>query len=170
MTNKTTHADRIGAPGAVIRFARDRSMEMVNLIWGLEPAWPDERPFEVVRSEGREFAGRRCLVPASEFFHSRKGRRYRFTRADSDWFYLAGIWRPATPRWPSAYAALTIEANEDVSPYAERQMAVISRDRRMDWLEHRVSETDVLKALPAHSFKVELWEGDGAPQQAELAL
>lgn len=170
MANKTTHADRIGTPGAVIRFARDRSMEMVNLIWGLEPAWPEERPFEVVRAEGREFATRRCLVPASEFFHSRKGRRYRFTRSDDDWFYLAGIWRPATPRWASAYAALSIEANDDVRPYADRQMAVIPRERRMDWLEHRIPETDILRALPAHTFKAELWEEDGAPHQTELAL
>ena len=39
MTNKTTHADRIGQPGAVIRRGRDGKSEMVNLIWGLEPAW-----------------------------------------------------------------------------------------------------------------------------------
>lgn len=170
MTNKTTHADRIGQPGAIVRYGRDGKPEMVNLIWGLEPAWPDERPFEVVRAEGRTFPSNRCLVPASEFFHSRKGRRYRFTRIDGDHFYLAGIWRPATPRWTSAYAALTIEANPDVRPFAERQMVVVAREHRMAWLDHAVPETDILTALPQHVFKAELWEGDEAPCQTELAL
>lgn len=170
MANKTTHADRIGQPGAVIRYGRDRTLEMVNLIWGLEPAWPEERPFEVVRAAGRAFADRRCLVPASEFFHHRKNKRYRFTRTDGDWFYLAGIWRSATPRWASAYACLTVAANEDVRGYADRQMAIIPRERRMDWLDHRCPETDILTTPPAHSFTAELWEDDGAPQQAELAL
>lgn len=169
MTNKTTHADRIGQPGAVIRRGRDGKSEMVNLIGGLEPAWPDERPFEAVRVEGRTFPANRCLVPASEFFHRRKGRVYRFTRVDGDWFYLAGIWRPAMPRWPSAYAALTIAANDDVAPYAERQMVVIPRGRQMEWLDHSTPENDILVPLPSPTFKTELWEGD-APQQTELAL
>jgi putative SOS response-associated peptidase YedK len=170
VANKTTHADRIGQPGAVVRYGRDGKAEMVNLIWGLEPAWPEERPFEVVRAEGRTFPNNRCLVPASEFFHSRRGRRYRFTRIDGDHFYLAGIWRPATPRWASAYAALTVEANEDVRPYAERQMVVIPRGRQMEWLDHLCPETNILQPLPAHSFKVELWDDDGVSHQAELAL
>lgn len=170
VANKTTHADRIGQPGAVIRYGRDGKAEMVNLVWGLEPAWPDERPFEVVRAEGRTFPNNRCLVPASEFFHNRRGRRYRFTRIDGDHFYLAGIWRPATPRWPSAYAALTVEANDDVRPYADRQMVVIPRGRQMDWLDRLAPETAVLQSLPAYTFKVELWDGDDVPRQAELAI
>jgi putative SOS response-associated peptidase YedK len=170
LTHKTTHAERIGQPGAVVRYGRDGKLEMVNLIWGLEPAWPDERPFEVVRAEGREFPANRCLVPASEFFHGRKGRRYRFTRVDGDHFYLAGIWRPGTPRWASAYAALTVEANPDVQAYAERQMVVIPRERRMDWLDRRCPEADILVALPAHTFKAEEWDGDDAPPQSELTF
>lgn len=169
MANRTTHADRIGQPGAVIRRTQGGRTEMVNLVWGLEPAWPDERPFEVVRAEGRRFAADRCLVPASEFFHHHRGERYRFTRVAGDWFYLAGIWRAATPRWPSAYAALTIAANEDVEPFAERQMAVIPRGRQLDRLDHRCPEADILAALPAHSFRAERCDGD-APRQAELAL
>lgn len=170
MANKTTHADRIGQPGAVVRYGHDGRIEMVNLIWGLEPAWPEERPFEVVRAEFRTFPTNRCLVPASEFFHNRKGRRYRFTRVDGDHFYLAGIWRPATPRWASAYAALTVEANEDVRGYADRQMVVIPRGRHMDWLDRKCPEAEILTALPAGTFQAELWEEDGAPHQAELAL
>ena len=170
MSNKTTHAERIGQPGAIIRYGRDGKVEMVNLTWGLEPAWPDERPFEVVRAEGRTFPANRCLIPASEFFHSRRNQRYRFTRIDSDHFYLAGIWRPSTPRWTSAYAALTVDANEDVRPYAERQMVVIPRDRRLEWLDASCPETDILHALAPHTFKAELWDESQEAGQAELAL
>ncbi|MDO7841925.1 SOS response-associated peptidase family protein [Sphingomonas immobilis] len=170
MANRTTHADRIGNPGAVIRRGRDLRVEMVNLIWGLEPAWPQERPFEAVRAEGRTFPTNRCLVPASEFFHTRRGQRYRFTRVDGDWFYLAGIWRPARPRWSSAYATLTIDSNDDVRAYAERQMVVVHRDRRMDWLDALVPETEILRALPTGTFKAELWDDDALAAQPALAL
>ena len=170
MANRTTHADRIGQPGAVVRYGHDGKPEMVNLTWGFEPAWPEERPFEVVRAEGRTFPSNRCVVPASEFFHNRRGRRYRFTRIDGDHFYLAGIWRPATPRWTSAYAALTVEANDDVRPYAERQMVVVPRGRQMDWLDHLCAEAEILRELPAHTFKVEAWDDKGVSYQAELAL
>lgn len=153
---RITHAERIGEPGAIIRDGRDGGVEMVNLIWGLEPTNSEGRPFEVVRAEGRTFPNNRCLVPAFEFFHMRRGRCYRFTRVDGDWFYLAGIWRPATPRWPSAYAVLTVEANADVQRYVERQMVVLPRDERVDWLS--ASGTALFCAPPDRTFAVELWE------------
>lgn len=167
MSNRTSHAERIGEPGAIIRVGGN-GLEMVNLRWGLEPAEPDGRPFEVVRAESRTFPTRRCLVPASEFFVTRKGKRYHVTLSNHDWFYFAGIWRPATPQWPSAYAVLTIEANEDVRCYSERQMAVLPRAERMDWLDLTRPESDVLRALPAHTFQVELYDeqDDSRPQLA----
>jgi translation initiation factor IF-1 len=49
-------------------------------------------------------------------------------------------------------------------------MVVIPRGRQMEWLDHLCPETNILQALPAHSFKVELWDDDGVSHQAELAL
>ena len=69
-------------------------------------------------------------MPASQFRH----RSFSFSLANGDWFYFAGIWRPATPDWPEAYAILTIEANADIAPLHDRQMAVLTRDQRMAWL------------------------------------
>jgi putative SOS response-associated peptidase YedK len=89
-------------------------------------------PFTLARAEGRRFPSHRCLVPASEFLMSRHGQRYRFSLADGDWFYFAGIWQPASEGWPEAYAILTIEANADVARYHDRQMAVLRRRQRMD--------------------------------------
>ncbi|MGN6621956.1 MAG: SOS response-associated peptidase family protein [Sphingomonas sp.] len=168
MANTMTHADQIGQPGAMIRRTQGGRTEMINLIWGLEPAWLDERPFEVVRAEGRSFAANRCRLPASEFFHYHRGDRYRSTRVDGDGFYLAGIWRASTPRWPSDYAALTIAANEDVERCAERQMRCPARaPSRL--ARHPCPEAGILAALPAHSFRAERCDGD-APRQADLAL
>jgi putative SOS response-associated peptidase YedK len=61
----------------------------------------------------------------------------------------------ATLEWPEAYAILTTAANDDVEPYHDRQMTVLRRDQRMEWLNHAVPEEVLLQPLPVGSFKVE---------------
>jgi putative SOS response-associated peptidase YedK len=141
--------------------------EMVELPWGLQPAERGGPAFAVIRAEGRTFPSHRCLVPASEFRHRSRSKYYGFLLADGDWFYFAGVWRPATPDWPEAYAILTIAANADVAPFHDRQMAVVRRDERMAWLDQTCPEDEVLRPLPPGSFKVRLRE---ARRQAELAF
>ncbi|MDB5723899.1 MAG: hypothetical protein JWQ16_653 [Novosphingobium sp.] len=145
----------LGARRAIIRRYRDE-IEMVELAWGLKPKHIEERPFSFVRSEGRTFPSHRCLIPASEFHVTTdKKKSYRFTLEDGNWFYLAGIYRPATIDWPESYAILTIEANPDVARYQERQGAVLLRRQNMDWLDLNMPEAELLKPLPARSFDVE---------------
>ena len=101
---------------------------MVELVWGLRPRDAEHGPVFNLRSEGRTFPTHRCLVPATDFFlrdRSPARTRWRFTLADGDSFYLAGIWTPASDEWPDAYAVLTTASNPDVTPVKERQMAVI---------------------------------------------
>ena len=142
----------LGQRRAIIR--RDvEGVEMVEAAWGLRPGPNADRPFTVVRAEGRTIPTHRCLVPASEFRLRSRGRAYSFSLADGDWFYFAGIWRPAKPDWPEAYAILTVEANEDVAPYRDRQMAVLRREQRLDWLDGRVAEGLQSRPLPAGSFR-----------------
>jgi putative SOS response-associated peptidase YedK len=129
-------------------------VEMVELAWGLQPRDPHARPYTVVRAEGRTFPSYRCLVPASEFRHRSNGKDYSFRLANGDWFYFAGIWRPATRDWPEAYAIITIESNGDIAPYHDRQMAVLRREDRMRWLDMARPEADVLRVLPAGSFQI----------------
>jgi putative SOS response-associated peptidase YedK len=129
-------------------------VEMVELPWGLQPGEPGDRPFTVVRAEGRSFPNYRCLVPASEFRHRNHGKNYTFRLANGDWFYFAAIWRPATRGWPEAYAILTIEPNDDIAPYHDRQMVVLRREDRMAWLDLTRPEADILRALPAGSFRI----------------
>jgi putative SOS response-associated peptidase YedK len=138
----------------VIIRRHEGEVEMVELPWGLRPLDGGPRAVNVVRSEGRTSPTHRCLVPASEFRHRSGGRNFSFSLASGDWFYFAGIWRPATDSWPEAYAILTIEANADISAYHDRQMAVLERDRRMDWLDGLVPEDEILRPLPAGTFRV----------------
>lgn len=146
----------LGDRRAVIRRAEDRDeVEMVELTWGLEPIEAGVRSFRFVRSEGRKFPTHRCLVPASELHCTRDGRPYRFKLEDGNWFYLAGIWRPATAGWPDFYAILTVAANPEVARYQDRQGAVLLRRQRMAWLDGTESEGELLRPSPARSFDVE---------------
>ncbi|MGR9426292.1 SOS response-associated peptidase family protein [Rhizobium leguminosarum] len=136
-------------------------VEMVKLPWGLQPREPGGRPFTVVRTEGRTFSSYRCLVPASEFRHRSQGKHYSFALANGDWFYFAGIWRPATREWPEAYAILTTMANDDVAPHHDRQMVVLRRDQRLAWLDLTEPEEELLRPLPAGSLSVSRLRGAG---------
>ncbi|WP_137387946.1 SOS response-associated peptidase family protein [Rhodoligotrophos defluvii] len=155
----------LGHRRVIIRRDGD-GVEMVELPWGLNPSPPGGRPFALVRSE-RHFPSHRCLIPASEFRFGRAKHRYTVSLRSQDWFYLAGIWRPASEGWPEAFAILTVEANADIAPYQERQMAVLRREHRMHWLDLR-PEHDLLRPLPAGSFAVSLL-GEKA-RQAALAI
>ncbi|YCI06749.1 SOS response-associated peptidase (plasmid) [Ensifer sp. D2-11] len=148
----------------VIIRRHDGDVEMVELPWGLRPRDGGARAVTVVRSEGRTFPTHRCLVPASEFRH----RSFSFSLANGDWFYFAGIWRPATDDWPEAYAILTIEPNDDLAPFHNRQMAVLTRDQRLAWLDGPVPEEEILRPLPARTFRVKRHSID--PVQATLAV
>ena len=159
IANRTSPANRASEPGAVIRRNEDE-LEMVNLNWGLQPGEEGGHPYATVRAEGREFSWRRCLLPASEFFIEHEKDRWRFTLADGDHFYFAGIWRAATRKWPESYAVITTEANEDVSPFRARQMAVILRRDRYAWLDFATPATELLRPLPRHTFVA---AAEGAP-------
>lgn len=166
--NRTSHADRIGEPGAVIRRTVD-GMEMVNLRWGLEPVGPGGRPFALVRAESDAFANRRCLIPASEILTGRDAGRLRISRLDKDWFYLAGVWRPATRRWPEAYAVLTIPAHADVAEHVDRHMAVIPRADRVAWLDGSIAASDLSRSLLPSTLRIERVAA-GDARQPELSL
>jgi len=144
----------LGHRRVIIRRDGD-AVEMVQLPWGLQPKDSEGRPFTLLRAERRRFPMHRCLVPASEFRFGRGNRRYTVSLSDGDWFYLAGIWRPALPDWPEAFAILTVEANPDMAPYQDRQMAVLRREQRMHWLDLLRPEHELLVPQPGGAFRVQ---------------
>lgn len=159
----------LGSRRAAIRHAAD-GVEMVELSWGLQPRDEDGKPFRFVRSEGRLFPTHRCLIPASEFQITRGGRHYRVTLVDRDWFYLAGIWRPAERDWPEAFAVLTVDANAEVARYQARQGAVLRRADRMRWLDLTIPEEELLRPLAPGSFRIGPMQGRDDAMQAMLPL
>jgi hypothetical protein len=80
------------------------------------------------------------------------------------------IWRPAKPDWPQAYAILTVDANDDVAPHHDRQMVVLRRDQRLDWLDAVGPEQELLRPLEAGSFRVEAAGRLANPLQRSLAI
>jgi putative SOS response-associated peptidase YedK len=86
------------------------------------------------RSEGRRFPKGRCLIPASHFFEFTGSKspksKWKFTKADEDWFCFAGLWRPMPDGAGDAFTLLTTEPGPDVAPIHNRQMVTQGRQHR----------------------------------------
>ncbi len=160
----------LGTRRAIIRRNPNdvQEIEMVEATWGSDPRFNDGASFRFVRSEGREFPDRRCLIPASEFQMAVGDKRYRVTLDGGNFFYLAGIWEPALGDWPLSYRIITVAANAEVARYQERHGAIIQRRQVMQWLDGTVPEIDLLITPPSRIFLVE--EIGVNSKQAALAL
>ncbi len=122
---------------------------------------PNGKPVYNYRSDGREFAGGRCLIVADGFYEftqhsdpkSKRKHKWLFTMKDEPWFCIAGLWKK-TPDQGEAFTMLTTEPGPDVAPYHGRQIVVLGRKDWQRWLDPAVSSREVLKPLPAGSLDV----------------
>ena len=157
---------RITDPNAIIRASATEpgSAELVVRRW----SWPGPtgKPVYNYRSEGREFPRGRCLIAADGFYEftappppadgapkAKRKDKWLFTKADEDWFCIAGLWR-ADPQVGEAFTMLTVEPGPDVAPYHSRQIVVIERRDWARWLDPNVPARDLLKPSPADSFVI----------------
>jgi len=129
------------------------------LRWSFPPAGPGGRPVFNFRSEGRSFRdSRRCLIPASAFFEFTGARtpksKYRFALAGQPCFAIAGIWREIAGT--EAFTMLTTAPGPDVTPYHDRQVAVLRPADWASWLYLDRPEAELLRPLPAGSLDVTL--------------
>ena len=93
------------------------------------------------------FERRRCLVPADAFYEwtGEKGQkqRWRFERADGDWWCFAGLWDRAqtTEGVLESFAIVTTAAGEDSRAYHDRQPAILGKawTSRGGWICRRMS-------------------------------
>src|SRR3546814_14341294 len=97
--------------------------------------WSSDVGSSDLRTEGRAFPARRCLIPASEFRMGTGSHRYRVTLDSGNFFYLAAIWDPPCADWPLSYRILTIPAGADVIPYQSRHGVIIEPRNVMHWLD-----------------------------------
>ncbi len=143
-----------GGPIAIIRFDHgSRSLMLVR--WGLIPSWVrDPRkfgPFMNARGEGiadkPAFRGgmqyRRCLVPASGWYHWEEGRGgtrqpWLVRPRQGGPIAFAGLWDP----WLGADGSeidgaliVTVGAGADVAGIADRMPAVLEPADRERWLD-----------------------------------
>jgi putative SOS response-associated peptidase YedK len=86
--------------------------------------------------------------------HETPKTKWKFTKADEDWFCFAGLWRPITAGG-EAFTLLTTEPSPGVAPIQDRQMVVLERSDWSAWLEQTGNEADLLRALPPGSLKVD---------------
>jgi putative SOS response-associated peptidase YedK len=146
-------------PASVIRRLEDGSNEFKIFRWGFPPAKPKGAPIINFRSEGRHFPVGRCLVPASHFYEFTGSKspkaKWKFTKADEEWFCFAGLWRPMPDGSGEAFTLLTTEPGPDVAPIHNRQMVMLDRADWLAWLDLSRPEAELLRPLPPGSLKVE---------------
>jgi putative SOS response-associated peptidase YedK len=127
-------------------------------------SWPglNRKPVYNFRSDGREFASGRCLIPADGFYEftdpkdkkKKRKDKWLFTKTGEPWFCIAGIWR-TDAQVGEAFTMLTMPPGDDIAPYHDRQIAILDRGDWAAWLDHSVSAKAILKPLPAGSLAVE---------------
>ena len=142
----------------VIRRHEDGANEFSELRWGFPSARLKGPPVINFRSEGRRFPVGRCRVPASHFFEFTGTKspktKWKFTKANEDWFCFAGLWRPVAAGG-EAFTLLTTEPSPDVAPIHDRQMIILERANWSAWLQQTSNEAKLLLAVPAGSLSVE---------------
>ena len=149
---------RITERAPIVRWSRDRGeAELVERRWSW-PA-PTGKPVFNMRSDGREFGKDRCLVLADSFYEftapadagKKTKDRWRFQR-DGD-FAIAGLVR-ADPQVGEAYTMLTVPPGDDIAPYHNRQVALLTPPQWRAWLDGSVRSTELLAPCSAGSLKV----------------
>ena len=165
------------APGASVPVVRSRagpggsSFEVVNLRWGLLPAWTKEAATAMApanaRAEGLAsqplfrdaFRLRRCVVPASGFYEWRGqgGRRqpYLCRLRDGAPLCFAGLWEswrgPEAGPAVETCAIITVPPNELIRPIHDRMPAILAPEEVEQWLDFRLTESRDLAPL-LHPF------------------
>lgn len=143
---------------------------LTRLKWGLVAQQPKRPPVINFRSEGRGFPNGRCLVPASSFFEFTGEKtpktRWRFSRADGDWFCFAGFM--AGPDEDRRFTLLTTSPGPDIVPIHDRQPVVVERTSWADWLGGG-DPAPVLVPSPAGTWRVEEAPREGTKPAAKKA-
>lgn len=136
----------------------DGVSEQAELRWGLRPFEPGGRSVSLLRAETRVVTNP-CLIIASDFYlrpgtaPGNKRRRVELITA-APFFCFAGTWQPATPDWPAAFAALTVDACPDIAPFQDRHMAVVREEDWQDWLQGERAVASILRPFAPGSFRV----------------
>jgi putative SOS response-associated peptidase YedK len=145
----------------IVRAVEPEAGNLVQRRW----SWPGQngKPVYNFRSEGREFASGRCLIPADGFYEftdpvdkkKKRKDKWLFTKSSEPWFCIAGIWR-ADKGVGEAFTMLTMPPGPDIAPYRDRQIAILNPADWAVWFDPSVSAKSILKPLPLGTLAVKL--------------
>ncbi|HUG46379.1 MAG TPA: SOS response-associated peptidase family protein [Sphingomicrobium sp.] len=143
----------------VVRWNREQA-DLVVRRW----SWPGPsgKPVFNMRSDGRNFASDRCLVPMDGFYEytspaepDRKRKdRWLFRPAGDREFAIAGLLRSHLETG-EAFTLLTCPPGPDVEPYHNRQIALLRPDQWRAWLDGSARSADLLGPTAAGELVVE---------------
>jgi putative SOS response-associated peptidase YedK len=133
--------------------------------WGLQPVW-SKTPIITAQCEGilkkptfrQSVLQRRCLIPADGFYEWRGKTPFRFTFADNEPFYFAGIvddWLSTAGATISCCCIITTVANEVVAPFHKRMPFVVGSNDCDAWLDPAATPTQLEDLLqrPSNRFQ-----------------
>jgi putative SOS response-associated peptidase YedK len=136
-------------------------VELTELTWA--PRDRNKKPVFNFRSEKRNFNNStRCLIPASHFAEfttptdpgKKRKDKWRFTLAAADWFAIAGLVRADAIDHTDCFTMLTTAPGPDISPYHDRQVAVLAPADWLAWLDLTRPEAELLRPQPPGMIKV----------------
>ena len=149
---------RITERAPIVRFNRESgAAELVERRWSW-PA-PNGKPVFNMRSDGREFSKDRCLVLADGFYEftapedpKQKKKDCWLFKPPGD-FAIAGIVREH-PEVGEAFTLLTVPPGEDIAPYHNRQIALLTPPQWRSWLDGTARSVELLAPSAAGDLKV----------------
>ena len=149
----------------VVTRSGEDGRELVELKWGLVPAWAKDSDIGARLINARSetvtekpsfrdaFKHRRCLIPSSGFYEwaRTEGRKqpYYFRMKTDEPFFFAGLWE----RWEhggkqlETCTILTTTANDVLAPVHDRMPVILDPDAYDLWLDPAVQRSDELTAL-----------------------
>lgn len=150
---------RITDPTVIIRGGPDEA-ELVTRRW----SWPGTggKPVYNFRSDGRELAQGRCLIPVDAFFEftaprepaQKRKDKWAFRLRDHAWFCIAGLWR-AHSAVGEAFTMLTCPPGLDIAPFHSRQVVVLGGGDWARWLDPAVPSAELCRPLAPGSLLVD---------------
>lgn len=143
---------------AAVRPGEDGARHLVELKWGLIPAWAKEASIgsRMINARAESvaekpafraaFRARRCLIPADGFYEwqaAGEGKAakqpYRITLADGGPFGFAGLWEswrePRTGERVESCTIITTEANAALRPIHHRMPVILAPESHAPWLD-----------------------------------
>lgn len=152
----------------VIREDLDCTRTAARLRWGLVPFWaPDlsigsrminarAETIDTSKAFRQALKKRRCVVPASGFYEwekldSKTKQPWYIYPAESELWSFAGLWESWTDKTTNetveTYTIVTTEANEFMTQMHDRMPVILSANAMLDWLDPKVEDFEILKAL-----------------------